>query len=83
MLLRTYGRPTDAYGEEVVSNNPKSYDIFINLRCWVYSVGIYICPSHPNPKISKEIAICLSEEKLRNPALYPQTTHLRISPIEL
>ena len=67
---------TDAYGEEVVSNNPKSYDISINLRCWVYSVGRSVCTSHPNPKISKKIAICLSEEKIRNAALYPQTTHI-------
>ena len=68
---------TDTYGEEVVSNNPKFYDISINLRCWVYSVGRYICTSHPNQKISKKIAICLSEEKMRNAALYPQTTLLQ------
>ena len=70
---------TDAYGEEVVSNYPKPYDISIYLRCWVYSVGRYISTSHPNPKISKKIAICLSEEKMRNAALYPQTTHVPIA----
>ena len=39
-------------------------------------MGRSICTSHPNPKISKKIAISLSEEKMRNAALYPQTTHI-------
>ena len=47
---------TDAYGVEVVSNNPKSYDISINLRCWVYSVGRSICVPccHNQPKVGND-----------------------------